>query len=267
MVWAFDQICPSPAAKLVLLKLGDHANDEGECWPSQRRIAEDCGLTRQTVNEQIRKLIELGLLNTQNRFDGTGQLTNRYFLPCRQIGHPLSADPTPLSAQATPPVGSADTEPSLNLKEEASPIGEAKKDRGTRLPDDFVVPEAWKEKAVALREKHSPHAPIDVEAEAVKFVLFWSAKAGAGATKRDWEKTFYNWCLNAKGGRANGHSPDRESTKAFTTEELWRGRLLSFRNKGTWPVSGWGPAPSAPGCQAPLALLHEFGHIEHGGEA
>ena len=104
--WAWDAKCPSPSAKLVLLSLADHANDDGECWPSQGNIAADCGITRQTVNEQIRRLVEAGLLKIEHRFNGTGQQANRYFLLCRDIRHPLSGYPTP-------PVGSADTEPSI----------------------------------------------------------------------------------------------------------------------------------------------------------
>ena len=94
MAWAWDAQCPAPGAKLVLLKLADHANDEGECWPSQGRIAADCGLTRQTVNEHLKKLVEAGLVRCENRFNGTGQLANRYFLLCRETRHPLSDFPT-----------------------------------------------------------------------------------------------------------------------------------------------------------------------------
>jgi DNA-binding transcriptional ArsR family regulator len=123
MAWAWDAQCPAPGAKLVLLKLADHANDEGECWPSQGRIAADCGLTRQTVNEHLKKLVELGLVRCENRFNGTGQLANRYFLLCRETRHPLSGNPTPpLSDIPTPPVGFPDTEPSIEpSKEERTP--------------------------------------------------------------------------------------------------------------------------------------------------
>ena len=88
MTWAFDTPCPTPSAKLVLLKLADHANDEGECWPSQGHIAADCGLTRETVNRQIKVLTEAGLLRIEHRLNGTGQLPNRYFLRCDIPSHP-----------------------------------------------------------------------------------------------------------------------------------------------------------------------------------
>jgi hypothetical protein len=37
--WAFEQYAGSPGAKVVLMALADEANDKGECWPGQKRIA------------------------------------------------------------------------------------------------------------------------------------------------------------------------------------------------------------------------------------
>lgn len=82
MAWAWDQPCPSPAAKLVLLKLADHANFENECWPSQATIARDTGLCRQTVNAVVKDLVEAGLISSEHRRDEKGQHSNRYFLRC-----------------------------------------------------------------------------------------------------------------------------------------------------------------------------------------
>ena len=103
MTWAFDTPCPTPSAKLVLLKLADHANDEGECWPSQGRIATDCGLTRETVNRQIKLLTDLGLLRLEHRLNGTGQQSNRYFLRCDIPSHPpVISRHTPVTTDHTP---------------------------------------------------------------------------------------------------------------------------------------------------------------------
>lgn len=157
MVWAFDQKCPSPSAKLVLLKLADHADDDGKCWPSQSVVARDCGLSRQTVNEQIGALVRLGLIRREQRMSQTGQQTNLYFLLCREIRHPLSVDPTPLSPQTTPPVVSADTEPSI-------------------------------EPSI---EERTPHTPRKRGASLAGFSEWWESyphKVGKGAAERAWPK-------------------------------------------------------------------------------
>ena len=46
MAWAFEQRVGSPMAKLVLLKLADHADENGECFPSIGRIAADTEMNR-----------------------------------------------------------------------------------------------------------------------------------------------------------------------------------------------------------------------------
>ena len=46
--------------KLVLLKLADNANDNGECFPSIKHIAKECEMGRTTVKSHIKALEELG---------------------------------------------------------------------------------------------------------------------------------------------------------------------------------------------------------------
>jgi Helix-turn-helix domain len=59
-VWSLDDL--SPAAKLVLLKIADCANDEGEAWPSQGTLAARCSLSTRTVRTLLQQLQEQGHL-------------------------------------------------------------------------------------------------------------------------------------------------------------------------------------------------------------
>jgi hypothetical protein len=68
--------------------------------------------------------------------------------------------------------------------------------RGTRLPADWTPSETQINYAAAL---HMLPDRISVETE--KFRNYWTAKAGAGATKRDWDATWRNWILTAMEGR------------------------------------------------------------------
>lgn len=72
--------------------------------------------------------------------------------------------------------------------------------RGTRWPDDAIVPEDWLNEAEASREL-ARMPPADLRAEAMKFAHFWSSKAGDGATKLDWKRTWLVWALKANGAR------------------------------------------------------------------
>lgn len=77
-------------------------------------------------------------------------------------------------------------------KRDASP-------RGARLPLDWRLPDDWKIYAIEQRK----WAPEDVEKEAASFADYWHSKAGQGAVKLDWRKTWMNWVRNS-------HRPDGE---------------------------------------------------------
>jgi uncharacterized protein YdaU (DUF1376 family) len=82
--------------------------------------------------------------------------------------------------------------------------------KGTRWPDNQKVPDAWLEQArTRLAELGRPIPDLSLEAE--RFASYWSGKAGQGATKLNWEQTFYNWCLNARTERR----PNQQSRNRF----------------------------------------------------
>lgn len=66
--------------------------------------------------------------------------------------------------------------------------------RGTRLPEDWALPEDWREWSRATCLAASPDM---IDREALKFGNYWQSKAGRDAIKIDWKKTWQNWCLTA----------------------------------------------------------------------
>ena len=70
MVKALKTKVGNPLRKLVLLKLADNANDQGECWPSYQYIADQCEMSKRSVMIHINKLIEDGLLRKEHRIGG-----------------------------------------------------------------------------------------------------------------------------------------------------------------------------------------------------
>ena len=119
--WAWDQPVAKAANKLVLLALADHANSDGECWPSMKRIAERSDISARHVSRAINELIDLGLVEKANRRRHGGQY--------RGWDYRLNVQRTPASGGPPRPVTSghgrpspADTgvrsEPSENRKEE-----------------------------------------------------------------------------------------------------------------------------------------------------
>jgi uncharacterized protein YdaU (DUF1376 family) len=62
-----------------------------------------------------------------------------------------------------------------------------KTQRGSRLPDDWSLPEDWKEWAEAER------LDLNIKSVADSFRDFWIAKPGTGGVKLDWQATWRNW--------------------------------------------------------------------------
>jgi DNA-binding MarR family transcriptional regulator len=96
MNWAWEVKLP-PALKLVLLKLADRANDDGECWPGQASVADACGIGERTLVRHIATLEEMGLLRKERRYGDSGKrATNMYILDLdgslsANLAHGLSA--------------------------------------------------------------------------------------------------------------------------------------------------------------------------------
>lgn len=77
--WAWDQTV-SGNAKLVLLALADHANDEGDCWPGIDAIALKTGFSRSTVKRLIKLLSDDDYIIVQPYFDPeTGRQTSNLY--------------------------------------------------------------------------------------------------------------------------------------------------------------------------------------------
>lgn len=78
--WAARQKVTS-TQKLVLLMLAErHNKDTGHCRPSHDKLAEDCGLSRRSVIDQIQKLAEAGYITILARANGNVRLANQYLL-------------------------------------------------------------------------------------------------------------------------------------------------------------------------------------------
>lgn len=78
--WAVKGL--SPAAKLVLIRLADMANDEGVCWPSYASIARDVEIDVRSVRRIVAALEAAGIVTRQARHDGRGLQTSNWLTVC-----------------------------------------------------------------------------------------------------------------------------------------------------------------------------------------
>lgn len=68
------------ATKIVLYWLADHHNGEtGDCFPSHKRLAECCEMTRQSIINNLKILEEKNLINIISRFRENGSHTSNIY--------------------------------------------------------------------------------------------------------------------------------------------------------------------------------------------
>ena len=80
LAWAVRQKLPS-TQKLVLVMLAErHNKDSGQCNPSLELLADDCGLSRRSVIDQIAKLQTSGYLTVRHRAKDSARLPSQYVL-------------------------------------------------------------------------------------------------------------------------------------------------------------------------------------------
>lgn len=79
--WATGMQTGNPTAKNVLSKMARYVDDENVCWPSQKRLAADTDLSERSVKGAVALLVEVGLVERENRLTKDGRTTsNRYVL-------------------------------------------------------------------------------------------------------------------------------------------------------------------------------------------
>lgn len=107
--------------------------------------------------------------------------------PCSSIaldGSSFSFNTSTINESSNPTLSDA----SLN----ATPPAKPKRNRGTRIPEPFML--TAKMKAYAAERRPT----VNVIEETEKFVNHYRSATGTKATKLDWEATWRNWILNAK---------------------------------------------------------------------
>lgn len=96
------------------------------------------------------------------------------------------------------PVAS-DSQPIAKATINDKPItnNDSKRTKGLRLSADWVLPKEWEDWAAQQRPD------LNVKSVGDQFKDYWSAKAGSGATKLDWQATWRNWVRSQRTEKPN----------------------------------------------------------------
>lgn len=128
MSWAWETSLPA-TEKMVLLCLCDHANDEGQCWPSMARIARKCSVTDRTVQRAIKHLREWGVLTGDHEAGKVYkfQINPRHCVTPDTVSPPTITTKPPTQCRQTPdtvspePLENHQQEPSEDSPADAEP--------------------------------------------------------------------------------------------------------------------------------------------------
>ncbi|EAB8089452.1 helix-turn-helix domain-containing protein [Salmonella enterica subsp. enterica] len=166
----------NPLRKLVLIKLADNANDEGECWPSYQHIADQCEVSRSTVKSHIRALEDMGLLKREFRRKGELNQSNVFYLTLDNAQQPA------------PESGGAGAAPRTyhSFEPVKEPLGRKKKP--SSMPEGFSPS--------ASHQKMAEEFGISLQDEFDKFTDHHLSK---GSKFIDWNRALNTWLRNARG--------------------------------------------------------------------
>jgi len=111
MQWVWDNSPLEGSQLLVHLALADSADEKsGECWPSQKFLAERGRCHVETVRKTVRRLEDLGMLSvlevSNGRKNNLYRLTPKKLGPTRTVGATpqISSEPPPNSHGGDPPI-------------------------------------------------------------------------------------------------------------------------------------------------------------------
>lgn len=189
----------TPTQKSVLISLADNASDEGVCWPSIKTICKRTCLSERSVQRAINWLEEQGVLirdlrykrSTVYEFD-LNKLDN--FNPVTVSPDMLTGDTLTPSAPSECRSNPVTVTPRTVIEPSIEPSLKNNK-RGTRLPDDFVMPDEWVSIGKEIRPDLADQQVVKI---ANSFIDYWQASSSKTAIKRNWLAAWRYWLRNQK---------------------------------------------------------------------
>lgn len=114
--WAIKQRGLKPAAKIVLWHLCDRYHPDHGCFPSLDTLADDCEMSRRSVQDQLAELEKSGLIKVEKMPRQNGQLPrNRYLLAFENLGQNLPKAKSALGKIERPPLANSRNSLGQNL--------------------------------------------------------------------------------------------------------------------------------------------------------
>jgi hypothetical protein len=131
-----------PALQVVYMWLCDHSNDKMESYPSRSVLAEECGMSIDTLDDTIKKLITLGMISKDPRYINNEHTSNLYKV---NIIEKVAEETGEVVGKLPPRSGKTPTQNSTHITQPITIakaiVGTDKKTRGN--PDSIEVVETF----------------------------------------------------------------------------------------------------------------------------
>lgn len=165
MAWAWKVRGLDPTARIVLMSLASRAdNEDRTCYPSIKRLADDCEISESSVKRHLKTLADRKLITIETQLRDNGSHTvNLYRVNAEiEFRHPeggVQNEPTPVQSEPTGVHGrTPQNYPSeLTLQKATPSSGKARKPAPIfSLPSD--IPEAEWDAFDEMRRRMNPKA-------------------------------------------------------------------------------------------------------------
>ena len=239
--WAFKQRNISPTEKLLLIALADHANDDGECWPGQKHLAEKCCVSRETVSRNLSSLEANGFIKSIRKRDDRGRDVGKdYILQFTPPG--VTDNHIPCDGESQDPVTESHTSKgNRHLNRHGNILDKTKKPRFVRPSLEEITSYCTERKNTVDAQKFMDHYESNGWRVGKNAMKDWRAAV------RTWEKNDYG-SQNGSGGRPRESDRDRMYREG---KELAR-KTLGYSGAGTRLFSNIHSGKVKPGADAKL---------------
>lgn len=255
MAQAFNVNVGSAGKKLVLLKLADNANDNGECWPSYQHIADQCEISKRSAMNYINELIADGLVQKKLRKGPKGNSTNVYIVTLGgERAAPPSEIPAPHGEPAAPdsesaaPGGSEPAAPGISHSSESVSESVTCSSEETDSPEEKLLPLICKDKSEYhvdpefVAEMELSHPKVNVSAELVAMRAWLLSNPDRRKTRSGMKRFINSWLSRASRALA-GKSGKVCSFRDHQAARIQRTKIFPGTNPplrdGEWIEDGY----------------------------